>query len=136
MTEGPRRAIINLDAWEETPPQYIGVQSHTLLQKAMNAVYDHIPVHYTSDLTTASADSEYNHIRVHPAIHGNTLSEEGVSTASTRQQHAIHGSTLSEEHVSNAATRRQHAIHGARYTTELKVFTRWWHDRNNKLKGI
>ncbi len=91
------------------------------------------PVHYTFDLTTASTDSEYNHIHVHHAIYGNTLSEEGVSTTSTRRQHAIHGSTLSEEHVSNAATRRQHAIQGARYTTALKkVFARRRYGRNNK----
>ena len=40
VTEGPRRPIVNLDAWEETPSQYLGLPSDTLLQKAMNAIYD------------------------------------------------------------------------------------------------
>ena len=40
VPEGSRRSIVNLDAWEETPSQYLGLPSDTLLQKAMNAIYD------------------------------------------------------------------------------------------------
>ena len=40
VTEGPRRPIVNLDGWEETPSSYLGLPSDSLFQKAMNAVYD------------------------------------------------------------------------------------------------
>ena len=40
VTEGPRRPLVNLDGWEETASQYLGLPSDTLFEKTMNAVYD------------------------------------------------------------------------------------------------
>ena len=135
VTEGPRRPLYNFEAWDETPSQYL--PSDSLLQKAMNAIYDGNGRGYDwlpSQLKPLYTQHVFSGpmFRHHNGIHRLQIEPYLVtSTASTRRQHAIHDSTVydsAEEGVSTASTRRQHAIHGARYTTVLKkVFTRWWH---------
>ena len=104
----------------------VGQPSDTLLQKAMNAIYDDNGRGY--DWLPSQLKCLYiQHVFSGPMFrHHNCIHRQEIepylltSTASTRRQHAIHGSTLydsAEEGVSTASTRRQHDIHGARYTT-------------------
>ena len=45
-TEGPRRPVVNCDAWEETLSQYLLLKKQTLFHLACNALYDNDGVGY------------------------------------------------------------------------------------------
>ena len=43
----PRRPIVNVDAFEETPSQYLNLTSKTLEQKIFNTIFDNQGIGYS-----------------------------------------------------------------------------------------